>query len=272
MTQGQSQVKLLRVTEFAKAALVTPRTLRFYQSKGLLEPYRQDEFTGYRYYHIDQIHEVMRIKWLQELGLSLDEIAKKKGRGVDVAESAGKIKEKIRLLQSKLDFLIGLDKFLSQKKIKLKRSRVGGWRLLVYSVRKGQYHAISGYVRNVWQAAAKLGLRFEPKEITFYETFDFRPLSSDLKIGLICRSPEGRIKKVKLPDGFRFEKLDQITAYRFVYKGPYRFLTLVYQKLNWYFVKNKIAIKPPVFEVYIKGSYNSDCEYDYLTEIYYPVG
>ena len=53
---------------------VTVKTLRHYEQKGLLLPDEVDEWTGYRYYSIDQMQRLQSIRDMQRLGFSLEEI------------------------------------------------------------------------------------------------------------------------------------------------------------------------------------------------------
>ena len=53
---------------------VTVKTLRHYEQKELLLPDEVDEWTGYRYYSIDQMQKLQAIRDLQRLGFTLDEI------------------------------------------------------------------------------------------------------------------------------------------------------------------------------------------------------
>ena len=53
---------------------VTVKTLRHYEQKGLLMPDEVDEWTGYRYYSVNQMQRLQTIRDLQRLGFSLDEI------------------------------------------------------------------------------------------------------------------------------------------------------------------------------------------------------
>ena len=53
---------------------VTVKTLRHYEQKELLLPNEVDEWTGYRYYSIDQMQRLNTIRDLQRLGFTLDEI------------------------------------------------------------------------------------------------------------------------------------------------------------------------------------------------------
>ncbi|HEY9646539.1 MAG TPA: MerR family transcriptional regulator [Chroococcidiopsis sp.] len=67
-------VDKLKIGEFAKQAGVTPRTIRYYESLGLLGP-SEREGTGFRYYTEVELARLQKINALKELGLSLEEIA-----------------------------------------------------------------------------------------------------------------------------------------------------------------------------------------------------
>jgi DNA-binding transcriptional MerR regulator len=63
----------MRIGELAERLNLNPRTLRYYESIGLLtEPARTD--SGYRDYSEDDLERVRFVKSAQRLGLSLDEI------------------------------------------------------------------------------------------------------------------------------------------------------------------------------------------------------
>ena len=64
----------LKIGEFSQLMQVTIKTLRHYEQKGLLIPDEVDEWTGYRYYSIEQMQKLQTIRDLQRLGFSLDEI------------------------------------------------------------------------------------------------------------------------------------------------------------------------------------------------------
>jgi DNA-binding transcriptional MerR regulator len=64
----------LKIGEFSQMMQVTVKTLRHYEQKGLLLPDEVDEWTGYRYYSIEQMQKLQSIRYLQSLGFSLDEI------------------------------------------------------------------------------------------------------------------------------------------------------------------------------------------------------
>jgi len=63
----------MRIGEIAKRAGVTPRTIRYYESLGLLSP-GERQGSGFRYYTETELAKLQKINALKELGLSLDEI------------------------------------------------------------------------------------------------------------------------------------------------------------------------------------------------------
>lgn len=62
------------IGETAKLLGVSTQTLRYYDRKNILKPIYTNEQTGYRYYSYTQFHVIDRIKYMQGLGLSLEEI------------------------------------------------------------------------------------------------------------------------------------------------------------------------------------------------------
>ena len=59
--------------EFAKLCGVTPRTLKYYETRGLIRPALVGE-NGYRYYSLSQIDEISAILLFRDYGFSLEEI------------------------------------------------------------------------------------------------------------------------------------------------------------------------------------------------------
>ena len=70
---GNVNKPLLRIGKMAECLSVTPRTLRYYEQLGLIRPAAISP-KGYRYYTMDILPVIEKIKDLQTVGLSLDEI------------------------------------------------------------------------------------------------------------------------------------------------------------------------------------------------------
>jgi DNA-binding transcriptional MerR regulator len=66
--------ELLQIGEFARLADSNLRTIRYYEELGLLTPASRSA-GGFRYYRHNQLDRMVAIKRLQDLGLSLKQIA-----------------------------------------------------------------------------------------------------------------------------------------------------------------------------------------------------
>lgn len=65
---------MYRIGELSKLCNLSVKTLRFYDSEGLLVPDEIDKFTGYRYYSASKLNDCYRIIALKELGFNLSQI------------------------------------------------------------------------------------------------------------------------------------------------------------------------------------------------------
>lgn len=65
---------MYKIGELSKLSNIPVKTLRFYDSEGILPPDKIDDFTGYRYYNASKLSDCYRIITLKELGFSLSEI------------------------------------------------------------------------------------------------------------------------------------------------------------------------------------------------------
>ena len=64
----------LSIGSFSRVSGLTVKALRHYDEIGLLEPARVDEWTGYRYYGLEQARAAEEIRRLRSLEVPLDEI------------------------------------------------------------------------------------------------------------------------------------------------------------------------------------------------------
>ena len=68
--------ELLTIGDIAKATGVHPKSIRYYERIGILEPASIDPETGYRYYAPAQIHYLFAIKTCIHLGIPLRDFPK----------------------------------------------------------------------------------------------------------------------------------------------------------------------------------------------------
>lgn len=72
----------LSIGRFAQLTGLTAKALRHYDELGLLRPAYVDDFTGYRWYSLEQARDAVAIRRLRSFELPLDEIAEVLARAV----------------------------------------------------------------------------------------------------------------------------------------------------------------------------------------------
>ncbi|HDR5039393.1 TPA: MerR family transcriptional regulator, partial [Bacillus anthracis] len=100
---------MFKIGDFARLNRVTIKTLRHYDSLGLLQPEKIDSFTKYRYYSASQMPRLNRILSLKDIGFSLEEIALILNKNMDLKQiqtllelKHSEIADKIRNEQARL--------------------------------------------------------------------------------------------------------------------------------------------------------------------------
>jgi len=93
---------MVRIGVFARLSEVSVKTLRHYDDIGLLPPAYVDDWSGYRYYTLDQLPRLYRILALKDLGFSLDEIAGLLRRNLPPAEMVRLLRDKQMEMQKRV--------------------------------------------------------------------------------------------------------------------------------------------------------------------------
>ena len=93
---------MYKIGELSKLCNISVKTLRYYDSEGLLVPDRIDKFTGYRYYSASKLVNCYRIIAFKELGFSLDEIRRQLTVG-DNERIIGILNDKLAELNSLIE-------------------------------------------------------------------------------------------------------------------------------------------------------------------------
>ncbi|WP_082206301.1 MerR family transcriptional regulator [Nocardiopsis sp. SBT366] len=74
----------LSIKDFSEMSELSPQTLRFYHSEGLLVPAIVDEDTGYRYYDFEQVQSALLVSALRGTGMSVRDVR----RAVEAPDTA----------------------------------------------------------------------------------------------------------------------------------------------------------------------------------------
>jgi effector-binding domain-containing protein len=94
---------MLKIGDFSRISQVTVKALRFYDEIGLLRAAHVDDFTGYRYYTVDQLPRLNRILALKELGFTLEQIADALSEGVTAEQLRGMLRLKQAEIQQRME-------------------------------------------------------------------------------------------------------------------------------------------------------------------------
>ena len=127
---------MIRIGDFAKIFDINIKTVRYYESIGLIIPAYVDIYSGYRYFNEDNVKRMNEIIALKELGFSLEEIkyfkeTEIKNKILDYENKILKIKEQIRNLKElsiKGEEVLKMKKFVNDERV------IGKWNLLGVSV------------------------------------------------------------------------------------------------------------------------------------------
>ena len=106
----EQEKKFIQIGELAKKTNVTPRTIKHYEEKGLLKPFKKTQ-GGFRLYQNDKVKLLERIMQLKKAGFSLREV--KEMEKIDGIMEESKVLEKVG--EDDLDRMIG---FLQSQLIK----------------------------------------------------------------------------------------------------------------------------------------------------------
>lgn len=267
----------LTIGEFSKMMQVTVKTLRFYEQKGLLLPDEVDEWTGYRYYSIEQMQRLSAIRDFQRLGFTLDEIKDLYDINTHTP-SIGKLTEKIHETDKQLKRLIERRKQLlnwrdSRKQIKTmeKFSIQTLPEIIVASHREvvPDANAIGPMCVNViGPEMQRLGCKCPPPGycFTIIHADGYVPTDIDIEY---CEQVE---EMGKDSDIIQFKKLEAVpTALCMKHYGPYDRFYESYTELFKYIEENGYRIVGRDRCCYVDGAWNQEDPEKWLSIIQVPV-
>jgi len=107
----EKEERFIQIGELAKKTKVTPRTIKHYEEKGLLKPFKKTQ-GGFRLYQDDKVKLVERIRQLKKAGFSLREVK-------EIEEINGVVEEENIL--EKVD-VSELDKMIKFLQLQLKKT------------------------------------------------------------------------------------------------------------------------------------------------------
>ncbi len=265
------------IGEFSKINRITTKTLRHYDCIGLFKPAQVDEWTGYRYYTLDQLHDIARILELRDLGFPLEEIA---GilRGRD--QEAASINARIAALANEKEMI---DMKIERAKTWLERMKNGPDagkppeifikdlpEVIVASMRLRvpSYDSFFDVVPKMGEYMHSVGaVCREPAYcFTIYHDGEYREKDIDAEV---C---EAVIAPCRESDRVKFKTIEAVQeAACLLHRGPYASLATGYNALFARIQAQGLSPAGLPRESYLDGIWNRNNPDDWLTEIQIPV-
>ncbi|GMA97989.1 MerR family transcriptional regulator [Pelosinus sp. IPA-1] len=264
---------MLSIGEFSKICGVTTRTLRHYDTIGLIKPTHINPDTGYRFYEVSQIRQLLLINRLKGYHFSLEEIAAMVSMYDNhyilnqITSKKNEIQLKIehyKLLENQLKFDIlnlerGVDimSFIDDIEVTLVETKP---QHILYSRQLMSVDDYCKYIGKLFELAHSSGMQFAGAPMSIYHDKEFDPANNDTEVALPV---EVQNQHTRLLAGGLCA-----TA---TCKGAYSNLPNSYAKLTEWINENGYDVTSAPYEQYLKGPMESQSADDYITQIFFPV-
>ena len=251
---------LFKIGEVTKIMGITRKTLLVFENMGLLTPAVKDENTGYRYYSADNMTQIRSIRSLQQLGLTLKEVAEYYYDTENIDSHLARLTE----LRAALDRNIQMLQVRSAKRGDLTVRKTTLPRQVCFCRRYDCENVsdAADKLRDTYIAAARTG-----KMSMTGRMFTMRMSSSPEKLDIMCCIP--------VDDSFDGEERCEFVespALCIYYRGPYEGTAIAVRALMKYMSENNVEPAGPFRSIYLEGPPNrGDNSDDYITQIAVPI-
>ena len=268
---------MFKIGDFARLNKVSIKTLRHYDSLGLLRPEKIDPITGYRYYSASQMPRLNKILTLKEVCFSLEEIALILDKDMTSEQIQTflefkhlEISERIKSDQERLARVRNLLNLCKEEAFYL------NYDILLKEIEPIQVAALRDFIPGYSQQGPLW------RELFIYlREHKVKVLQGATVIYHYGECGNGSIDtEIIVPIGCRFLKSDRIKyrllegvkeAATLVHKGSYQTLHQAYEAISKWIEENDYEIVQPPREVYLKGHLMTDDPNEYITELQFPV-
>ena len=264
---------MLSIGEFSKICGVTTRTLRHYDTIGLIKPTHINPDTSYRFYDVSQIRQMLLINRLKSYNFSLEEISEiisihdKNYILTQITAKRNELQSKIeqyKILENQLKFdILNLEKgvdimsFIDDIQVTLIETKP---QHILYSRQHMSVDDYCKYIGKLFELAHSNRMQFAGAPMSIYHDKEFDPANNDTEVALPVQAQNQHTRL--LAGGLC------ATA---TCKGAYSNLPNSYAKLTEWINENGYAIISAPYEQYLKGPMESQSADNFITQIYFPV-
>ena len=272
-----SKLTKLKIGEFSKMMQVTVKTLRHYEQKGLLFPCEVDEWTGYRYYNVEQMQRLGTIRRLQRQGFTLEEIKELLEDGAQmpsIDQLTQKIEETERQLQLLMERRSQLLKWVDSQK-QIKKMEKFSVQALPEIIVASHREVISNYaalgqlcVETIGPEMHRLGCKCtEPGYcFTIEHNKEYRPTDIDIEY---CEQVEDMGTDNDIIQFKRFAAVPKALCMKHL--GPYERFHESFTEAFAYMEEQGYKLAGPLRTSYIDGVWNQEDPEQWLSIIQIPI-
>jgi effector-binding domain-containing protein len=269
---------MFKIGDFSRLSRISVKALRYYDEIGLLKPVKVDQFTGYRYYSVDQLPRLNYISVLKDMGLSLEEIATlinndltpHQMRDIFILKK-GELQQRVNEEQKRLE---QVEKLLQQIE---KEGTMPDYKVVIKKVepqliasRRGtlpSYGDVGQFYGEIFKHLAKKFI-FKPAGPTVLICYDTEYKEKDVDVE-VCVPIKKSIPGSDTVKVYELPGLEEAAC--IIYKGPYEGISEAYKALMAWIESNGYQITGPDRELYLTSPYNTKDPAKYVTEIQFPV-
>ncbi|MDD6339591.1 MAG: MerR family transcriptional regulator [Butyrivibrio sp.] len=269
-TEKQERV-LYKIGFFAQMNHITVKTLRFYESEGLLIPAYVDDESGYRYYTMDQMSVIHQITALKKAGFTLEDIKRIRNGGNQenfIANKKAEVMEKIAELTRQLAIL---DSYLTKKNATLDNPVLVKTlpEVIVASVetRIDTYDDLFTVMPDMGALMEEAGCVCAKPEYCFTQYLE----SGYKEEKILIQTCEAVTEMKEDLDQLHFQILPEVEAACIFHKGSYDRFPESYATILQFIEDNGYEITGNIRENYVDGIWNTDSSEQWLSEIQIPV-
>jgi len=251
---------LFQIGEVTKILGITRKALLVFEEMGLLTPAIKDKDSGYRYYSADNMTQIRSIRSLQQLGLTLKEVAAYYYDTENIDVHLARLME----LRAALDRNIQMLQVRSAKRGDLTIRKITLPRQVCFC-RHYECESVfeaSNVLRQTYINAVRTG-----KLSMLGRMFTIRMSMPTEKLDLMCCIPVD--DSFDGPERTEFPETPALCIY---FRGPYEETAAAIHALMAYVEEHHIEITGPFRSIYLEGppnrGENSD---DYITQIAVPI-
>lgn len=268
---------MFKIGDFSKLTSVSIRMLRHYDEISLLKPSSIDNFTGYRFYSVDQITKVNQIQVLKQMGFSLSEIIGLMERDLDSKQLLSllmnrkrEISEVIDAESEKLLRVETLIKFIERQdssvKYNISLKSIPGYRVLYLRDVIPAYHLEGKLWEELNSFAAVNNIKCIAPSFAIYNDVGYIDRDVDVSVTMCINEDVVETDRIKV------KELDAVPEMAVIFhQGPFEEMSSAYHGLGVWMSANNYEMNGPTRAIYHKGAWCEKDPANYLTEIQAPV-